>query len=113
MISSSKWTSVKEDADIMLGGVAVELDWTNNSIVGVKLTDESGNALRVTKGDYSELKVLVPATVDKFRLHGVYCGLDIDQIFDDEGSAEDKKSEITGLGEEIATLEITKVKVPA
>ncbi len=113
MITSSKWTSVKTDEDIQLGGVSVELDWTNNSIVGVKLSDEAGNTLRVTKGDYSELKVLVPATVEKYRLHGTYCGLDIDQVFDDEMSARDKKSEIAGLGEETATLEIVKIKVPA
>lgn len=112
MVKSSKWTSVKEGTDITLNGVSVELDWTNNSIVGVKVSDETGNALRVTKGDYSELKVLVPATVEKYRLHGTYCGLNIDQVFDDEGAAKDKKTEIAGLGE-ATELEITKVKVPA
>lgn len=112
MVKSSKWTSVKDGTDITLSGVTVELDWTNNNIVGVKVSDEAGNALRVTKGDYSELKVLVPATVEKYRLHGTYCGLNIDQVFDDETAAKDKKSEIAGLGE-ATELEITKVKVPA
>jgi hypothetical protein len=108
---ASKWVQVKAPTDIALNGMTVELDYTNNNIVGVKVTDEAGNVLRITKGDYSEIKVLVRPMVEKYRVVGECCGMAINQLFDDESAARDKKSEIDDLGV-IAKVEIEKVMVP-
>jgi hypothetical protein len=109
--TSSKWVSVKSPTDVTLVGVTVDLDYTNNNIVGVKITDEAGNVLRITKGDYSEIKVLVRPMVEKFRVVGECCGMSINQTFDNEPDAQDKKNEIDDLGV-IAKVEIEKVMVP-
>jgi hypothetical protein len=109
--TASKWVQVKAPTDIALNGVNVELDYTNANIVGVKVTDEAGNVLRITKGDYSEIKVLVRPMVEKYRVVGECCGMSINQLFDDESSAEAKKREIDDLGV-IAKVEIEKVMVP-
>jgi hypothetical protein len=109
--TATKWVQVKAPTDVALNGVAVELDYTNNNIVGVKITDESGNVLRITKGDYSEIKVLVRPMVEKYRVVGECCGMSIDQTFDNEADAQDKKTEIDDLGV-IAKVEIEKVMVP-
>jgi hypothetical protein len=55
---------------------------------------------------------MVPATVEKYRLVGVCCGIDIDQVFDEEHEAERRKDEITELSDK-AQLVIEKVRVAA
>ena len=111
-VTNSKWVQVKSPSDIALNGVTVELDWTNNNIVGLKVIDEAGNVLRVTKGDYSEMRVLVPQTVEKYRLQGTVFDSPFQQDFDDEYAAENRKNEFGELGDK-AVLAINKVKVPA
>jgi hypothetical protein len=111
--TASKWVQVKTPTDIALNGVNVELDYTNTNIVGVKVTDGAGNVLRITKGDYSEIKVLVPATVEKYRVIGTCCGMAVNKLYDNEADAQDKKGEIDNLDSLGATkVEIEKVMVP-
>ena len=42
---------------------------------------------------------MIPATIEKYRLHGTCCGLGIDQTFDDEDAAEDRNRQIDELGD--------------
>ena len=113
MVTNQLWVQVKSPADITLDGVTVELDWTDTSTINsIIVRDNKGNALRVIKGEYSGMRAMIPATIEKYRLHGTCCGLGIDQTFDDEDAAEDRKHEIDELGDK-AQLKIEKVRVPA
>ena len=110
-LTNTQWVQIKTPSDIVLEGVNVELDWTDTTVNSIIVRDGKGNALRILRGEYSGMRALVPATAEKYRLHGVCCGVDIDQVFDDENSAEDRKREIDELGER-AQLQIEKVRVP-
>ena len=109
-VTNTQWAAVKNPSDITLEGVSVELDWTDTTVNSIIVCDPKGNALRILRGEYSGMKAMIPATVEKYRLHGVSCGIDIDQTFDDEATAEDRKREMEELGER-AQLQIEKVKV--
>ena len=93
-LTNTQWVQAKTPADIMLEGVNVELDWTDTCINSIIVRDANGNALRIIRGEYSGMKAMVPATVEKYRLHGVCCGIDIDQTFEKEHEAEDRQREI-------------------
>lgn len=112
---NKQWTQAKTPADINLEGVDVELDWDGASINSIIIRDSNGNALRVIKGDYGGMRAMVPTTVEKYRLHGAVLGIDVNQTFDDEGTAEEHKSHILDAlnSRETATIEIQKVRVPA
>lgn len=111
-ITNKQWTQAKTPADIILEGVDVELDWDGSTINGVIVRDSKGNALRIIKGEYSGMKAMVPMTVEKYRLHGVALGIDIDQTFDDEATARQRQQEILDVNE-TAAIEVQKIRVPA
>jgi len=113
MITANKWDRVKAAEDIALSDrIKVDIDMTGDTITSIVITDEDGRCLRVCKGDYSDMKVLVPATAERFKLHGTAFGAPFDLNIDSEHEAEERKAEIERCSTD-AKLEITKVKVPA
>lgn len=113
MLTNVQWTQVKKPSDIVLEGVDVELDWTDSTNVqGIIIRDAKGNSLRFIKGEYSGIRALIPATVEKYRLHGTLCGSHFEQLFDEEYQAEERQRELGDLGDK-AVLKIEKIKVPA
>jgi len=111
-LTNTQWIQIKTPSDIVLEGVNVELDWTDTTVNSIIVRDGKGNALRVLRGEYSGMRAMVPATAEKYRLHGVCCGVDIDQVFDTENDAERRKDEITDVSDK-AQLVVEKVKVLA
>ena len=109
-IISKQWVQAKSPADIALEGMDVELDWDGSTINGIIVRDIKGNALRVIKGEYSGMRAMVPATVEKYRLHGTLCESPFEQVFDEKHEAEDRQHEFDELGEK-AQLNIEKIKV--
>ena len=113
MLTNVQWTQVKKPSDIVLEGVDVELDWTDSTNVqSIIVRDGKGNSLRIIKGEYSGMRALIPATVEKYRLSGTLCGSPFEQVFDEEHHAEERQRELGDLGDK-AVLKIEKVKVPA
>ncbi len=112
MITNKQWSQAKNPADIILEGVDVELDWDGTTINGIIICDAKGNALRIIKGEYSGMRAMVPATIEKYRLHGTLCESPLDQVFDEKYEAEARQEEFNELGDK-AHLMIEKVKVPA
>jgi hypothetical protein len=110
MVTNKQWTQAKSPADIMLEGVDVELDWDGTTINGIIVRDAEGNSLRIIKGEYSGMRAMVPATVEKYRLHGTLCESPFEQVFDEKHEAEDRQHEFDELGEK-AQLNIEKIKV--
>ena len=110
-LTNTQWVQIKTPSDIVLEGMNVELDWTDTTVNSIIVRDDKGNALRILRGEYSGMRAMVPATTEKYRLHGVVLGIDVDQTFDDEASAEDRKEEILRVADN-ATIEIQKIKVP-
>ena len=111
-ITNKQWVQAKAPSDVTLEGVDVELDWDGSTINSILVRDPKDNVLRIIKGEYSGMRAMVPATVEKYRLVGVCCGIDIDQVFNEEHEAERRKDEISELSDK-AQLTIEKVKVPA
>jgi hypothetical protein len=111
-ITNKQWVQAKSPSDVTLEGVDLELDWDGSTINGVTLRDPKGNVLRIIKGEYSGMRAMVSATVEKYRLKGVALGIDIDQVFDTENDAERRKDEITDVSDK-AQLVVEKVKVLA
>ena len=111
-IINKQWTQAKSPADITLEGVDVELDWDGTTINGIIVRDTKGNALRIIKGEYSGMRAMVPATVEKYRLHGTLCESLFEQVFDDQHEAEERQHEFDDLGDK-ARLTIEKIKVLA
>jgi len=111
-ITHKQWSQAKSPADVVLEGVDVELDWDGTTINGAIIRDASGNALRIIKGEYSGMRAMVPATIEKYRLCGTLCGSPFEQIFDERHEAEARQEEFGELGDK-ACLAIEKVKVPA
>jgi len=111
-ISHKQWSQAKSPADIVLEGVNVELDWDGTTIIGIIVRDPKGNALRIIKGEYSGMRAMIPATVEKYRLHGTLCESPFEQVFDERHEAEARQEEFNELGDK-AHLTIEKVKVPA
>ncbi len=112
MITNKQWTQAKGPTDIVLEGVDVELDWDSSTINGIIVRDPKGNALRIIKGEYSGMRAMIPATVEKYRLHGTLCDSPFDQVFDDKHEAEARQEEFNELGDKVQ-LVIEKIKVPA
>lgn len=111
-VISKQWMQAKKPVDITLDGVDVELDWDGSSINSATIRDANGNSLRIIKGEYGGMRAMVPATVEKHRLHGTCLGIDIDQTFDEKHDAESRKTELTDVSDN-ADLSIEKVRVPA
>jgi len=112
MVTNQQWVQVKHPGDIALEGVSVELDWADNTVNSIIVRDAKGNALRVIKGEYSGMKAMVPATIEKYRLHGTLCESHFEQVFDAEHEAEDRRHDFDELGDK-AQLTITKIRTPA
>ena len=112
MVTNKQWTQAKSPTDIILEGVDVELDWDGSSVNGIIVRDSKGNALRIIKGEYSGMRAMIPATIEKYRLHGTLCGSPFEQVFDEKHEAEERQNEFDELGEK-AQLAIEKVRVPA
>ena len=81
-VTNKQWTQAKGPSDVTLEGVDVELDWDGSTINSILVRDPKGNVLRIIKGEYTGMRAMVPATVEKYRLKGVCCGIDIDQVFE-------------------------------
>ena len=112
MLTNTQWVQAKSPADVTLEGVDVELDWNESTINSIIVRDAKGNALRILKGEYSGMKAMVPATVEKYVLKGTYGGLDFTGVYDDEAAAEERRRELTDLSGKV-DLTIEKVRVPA
>ena len=90
--------TVKTRADIALTGVEIEIERTDNYIVGVVLADAKGNRLIVRKGEYGGIQVVVPAPppmVKKYRITGELRGLKYDETFDTREAAAERLRVIT------------------
>ncbi len=111
-VTNKLWVQAKTPADIVLEGVDVELDWDGSTINGIVIRDAKSNSLRIIKGEYSGMRAMIPATVEKYRLHGIVLGIDVDQTFDDKNTAEERKQDILVVND-TATITIDKVRVPA
>ena len=113
MLTNQQWVHAKTPADITLEGISVELDWADSTINSIIVRDEKDNALRIIKGEYSGMRAMVPATVEKHRVFGTLCGSPFEQLFDNESEALDRSAElIDELGSK-ARLSIEKVRVCA
>ena len=112
MVTNQQWAQAKCPADITLEGVSVELDWTDSTVNSIVVRDANGNALRVIKGEYSGMRAMIPARVEKYRLRGTLCGSPFEQVFDEIHEAEERQDEFNELGDK-AQLTIDKVRVPA
>jgi len=112
MITNKQWSQAKNPADIILEGVDVELDWDGTTVNGIIIRDAKGNVLRIIKGEYSGMRAMVPATIEKYRLHGTLCESPFEQVFDEKHEAEARQEEFNELGDK-AHLTIEKVKVLA
>lgn len=106
---------VKKANDIVLGGIAVEFEKHNTSLVAVTLRDSDGRLVKIAKGEYGEMVALVPAPpkkIKKFRLSGKFEGLvDVCEDFDSEAAAKDRLREFERVGSGEPGLKIEAVEV--
>jgi hypothetical protein len=64
MISTNtvrKWTKPKSPKDIPLQGIRIDTEWIDSALSDVLVYDDEGHVVRITKGDYNSIQILVPA----------------------------------------------------
>jgi hypothetical protein len=112
-----EWTKVKQAKDVTLEGVSVDFDRTDGSFKSVTFTDAKGNKFRIgTEASYSSLAVEIPAKpklVEKHVLRGEVAGLKVEESFDSEYAARDRKQELSGRFSDAEDgLTVAKEQVP-
>ena len=109
--------SIKRASEIVLDGIAVEIEMRDGSLHAVTFTDKSGNFCKVAKSDYSTMSAYIaapPTKVKKFQLSGTLEDVSpVKEVFDDEWTANNRKAEIEkkfdyreGVKLEVAPVEI-------
>ena len=109
---------VKTTKEITLEGITVELEKRNTELYSVSFTDSKGNVVKVSKGGYSEIQVLVPATPKKetkYAVTGKVLGVaEYKEVLDTEYEASNRLNEIVktaGYPSNNAGLEVKPVEV--
>jgi hypothetical protein len=108
------WDSVKKPEDVVLDGITVTIERCDGTIKVVEMTDKSGHQFRIT-GDYG-INTYVPAKpkmVTRFALIGLVMGLPVDETFEHEFQANDRKSALSDActREDACDLKVEKREV--
>jgi hypothetical protein len=113
-MKTTNWISVNKPADIVLD-LDVDFEFADKSVNAVTIRDGKGNAVRILRGDYQALKVVVPEPppmIDKWILEGTICNTPIREEFFDEQDANDRRRRLQNNCAEYDNLHVTKIKVP-
>jgi uncharacterized protein YpuA (DUF1002 family) len=114
MLNNIRWSKQKEPGDIPVTGVTVDVEWADSNVTAVTITDEDGNAIRITKAEYSGMQILVPSKITKYRLSGVIGDTTFDQTFDTKDEAKEHKERLEELAHGTSyTLDLREIQVPA
>jgi hypothetical protein len=109
-----KLKSVKKNSEIVLAGIAAELDLVDSSVQGLTLRDAAGNMVRIALRSYSmQVEVPAPPVMEKkFRLSGEVLGLPVERTFDSQYEADDERQRLeSGVRGEEAALKVEEVEV--
>jgi len=94
-----KFTLAKQNADVALEGIKVDIEWHDRSAKAVTLTDANGRIVRISKGEsYGGLDILIPAPpvkVDRWRVSGQIPGINEAEkvnVTEDEAAAHEPRS---------------------
>lgn len=108
------WEKAKSAKQLVLDGINIEVDKSDSTLVGVTFTDATGRKVRVRYESYNMCVEIpqAPKTTDKFAVRGTVNGLHVDETFDHEYQANDRKEELTGsLAEEKFDVSVAKTEV--
>jgi hypothetical protein len=107
------WETVKTNKDATLDGIDIEIDKSDSSITSVTFTDKSGGKLRIRMDSYT-MRVDIPAkpkTEKKWALKGEFKGLPVDETFDSEYQANNRRDDID-YGNKDLVVEEVEVEIP-
>jgi len=107
------WETVKASKDAVLDGVAIEIDKADSSTTAVIFTDSRGGKLRLRLDSY-RICIEVPAkpkTEKKFALKGEFKGLQVNETFDSQYLAENRRDDIDYGNKELLVEEV-EVEIP-
>lgn len=108
---------IKQSADAKLDGVTVSIERVNDSNQSVTFTDVTGRILKIAKGQYGELDVLIPAPpkkTKKYAVTGRLLGtLPVNETFAERYEADTRKGEIEKASDysDKNDLTVTEVEV--
>ena len=116
MLTTTRYKTVKDHADVKLEGVDVEIEKADTMISAIAITDKAGNKLLIRVKDYS-VSVLVPApvpTVDRWRLAFSLKGIQVDELYSNDYLALTRWRDLTdgGISDNPPDGTIKKVQVP-
>jgi hypothetical protein len=102
-----QWETSKTASSLKLDGITIETDFTGTSFNSLILTDANGRKIRVRTTGYSTYLEIpaTPATEKKHVLSGTLRGLPVNEVFDDQWSADKRRDDLMrGIGLEDETL---------
>jgi hypothetical protein len=111
-----KFTDAKNDTDVALKGIKTEIEWHDKSAKAVTLTDVDGRVVRIAKGEYSQLDILIPAPptfVDTWRVAGRIPGIQdaVLEYFEFESDARDRVRKLDEALRVEHELKVEKVRI--
>lgn len=105
-----KMQEAKTEKDIKLDGVKAEITRKDSYVIRIILRDTTGNVVEVAESRYNGIEVLIPAPPEKkkvWKVTGKIAGIPIDENFDGQYSADQRKEKLESLNaEELAVKEV-------
>jgi hypothetical protein len=95
-------------------GLNIEIDYTNDNVSLVTITDNDGKAIRVGKDGWNDMSVSVPAPpqiIKRYRLTGTLePSIKIDEMFDTEPDANSRRRDLSDKYDDALALTIETVE---
>lgn len=109
-----KLITAKTASEIKLNGIKVELEMVDGTAKSATLTDADGNIVKFTQENYAGFRAYVAAPPEmktQWRLEGEVLGVKIDESFDEQYLAMDRRNQLASALHNEPEFTITETQV--